>query len=152
MNLALECYADNPIIDELVVWPPRRCRIKRVRGCNVLFRKPFIEVELEDGEIFQRHFPRQSFARYWAEACVILQTITAIETVAEFGFEPVADRAALEAEVLARRRECIDEVDPMYDEGMYAQFLMQFGADCKDLPPETEQRLVEARRRQAAAS
>ena len=57
MNLALDQLADNPIIDELVVWPPRGQRIVRIRACNVLFRKPFIEVTLADGEIFQRHFP-----------------------------------------------------------------------------------------------
>jgi hypothetical protein len=29
----------------------------------------------------------------------------------------------------------------MFDEGMYAQFLMQFGEDCAQLPAEVEQRI-----------
>jgi hypothetical protein len=72
MNLALDHLADNPIIDELLCWAPRTRRIKSVRACSTMFRKPFIEVECEDGEVFHRHFARDSFAGYWAEAWVIL--------------------------------------------------------------------------------
>ena len=42
MNLALERYADNPIIEELVCWPPRARRMISIRAGNVLFRKPFV--------------------------------------------------------------------------------------------------------------
>jgi hypothetical protein len=147
MNLALDHLADNPVIDELVLWPPRAQRIVRVRGCSALFRKPFIEVTLADGEVFQRHFPRQGFAEDWAEACVILQTLTRIEVVSDFEHQPVADRDGLVARVLACRDECIAEAGQMFDAGMYTQFLQQFGEDCAGLPEDVERRIAIARER-----
>ena len=144
MNLALEYFADNPIIDELVCWPPRARRIRRLRAASVLFRPPFIEIEMDDGEMIQRHFERASFARYWAEACVILAAITSIELVSEFEVAPVADAEGLRQRVFEARDECIEESNQMYDEGMYEQFLMQFGKDCKDLPEDTQERLARA--------
>lgn len=146
MNSALDHYADNPIIDELVSWPPRAQKILGVRACNVLFRKPFIEVRLQDGEIFQRHFPRQGFSEYWAEAQVILATLTTIDAQADFRFEPHADAQQLACEALATRADCIAESDKMFAEGMYEQFLMQYGEDCRDLPAESERKLETARR------
>ena len=64
MNLALEEFADNPIIDELLRWPPRSERMLSVRACNVMFRKPSFEVKLADGEVFQRHLPRPEFGAH----------------------------------------------------------------------------------------
>ena len=145
MNLALERYADNPIIDELVCWPPKPRRMNSIRAANVLFRKPFIEVEMEDGEIFQRQFARDSFSSYWAEACVILETMTGIKIISDFNFAPVADRARLVADVLANRDECIEECNQMFDEGMYTQFLMQYGEDSANLPEDALQKIAHAR-------
>ena len=145
MNLALERYADNPIIDELVCWPPRSRRMNSVRAGNVLFRKPFIEVEMEGGEIFQRQFARDSFASFWAEASVILETMTRIKLISEFSFDPVVDRDKLVADILASRDECIEECNSMFDEGMYEQFLMQYGEDCANLPADALQRIAHAR-------
>lgn len=150
MNLALDRYSDNPIIDELVFWPPKNCRIKSVRACCVMFRKPFIEIELDGGEIFQCHFARESFASYWAEACVILEAITRIELISDFEFEPVSEAEQLTREILACRDECIAESNLMFDQGMYAQFLMQYGEDCKNLPPQTIQQIIQARQRLAS--
>jgi hypothetical protein len=150
MNLALDQLADNPIIDELVVWPPRELRIVSIRACSVMFRKPFIEVTLADGDVFQRHFPRPSFVGFWAEAAVILETLTDIKLISEFNYEAVADRKALVARVLACRDESIVEANRMFDEGMYAQFLMQFGEDCAHLPVEVEQRIDTARSKQSS--
>jgi hypothetical protein len=145
MNLLLDEYGDNPIIDELVFRPPKKQRIVSIRACCVLFRKPFIEVEMEDGEVFQRHFLHESFPESWAEACVILETVTRIKLISEFRFDEVEDRERLVAEVLARRDECIAESNLMFDEGMYAQFLEQYGADCHDLPADAERRIAIAR-------
>ena len=145
MNLAMDQLADNPIIDELVEWPPRSEPIQRIRACSVLFRKPFIEVSLANGEVFQRHFQRPSFAESWAEARVILQTLTSIELVTEFRCPPVADQAALIQRVLDSRDEAIAEANLMFEQGMYAQYLMQFGADCAGLPEEVQARLQQAR-------
>ena len=152
MNLALEYFADNPIIDELVCWPPRKRKIIRLRAASALFRQPFIEIEMEDGELIHRHFERLSFARYWAEACVILGAITGIELVSEFEPPPVEDAEDLRRRVFEARDECIDETNPMFDEGMYEQFLMQYGLDCKDLPEATQDRLVRASAALAARS
>ena len=146
MNLALDELADNPIIDELVCWPPRAQRMLSLRACSVMFRKPFIEARMADGELIQCHFIRTSFAADWAEASVILETLTRIEILSEFSFVPVSDRKALVARVLACRDQCIAEANLMYDQGMYAQYLQQFGADCRDLPADTERRIAEARR------
>ncbi len=145
MNLALEYFADNPIIDELVCWPPRAQRIKSLRAASVLFRRPFIEIELEDGELIHRHFERGSFSRDWAEARVILGAITSIELVSEFEVPPVADRDDLLRRVYEARDECIEESNQMFDEGMYEQFLMQYGKDCKNLPEDSQRRLAQAR-------
>ncbi len=145
MKLALERYADNPIIDELVCWPSKSRRMNSVRAGNVLFRKPFIEVEMEDGEIFQRQFVRDSFAASWAEACVILETLTGIKLVSEFSFTPIADRPRLVVEVLAERDECIEESNQMFEAGMYEQFLMQYGEDCANLPEDALQKIAHAR-------
>jgi hypothetical protein len=145
MNLALEELADNPIIDELVRWPPRSQRMISIRACSVLFRKPFIEVQLDNGEVFQRHFQRAGFARDWAEASVILETLTAAKIVSEFDFAPLADREALEARVNACRDECVAEANKMYEQGFYKQFLHQFGVDYRDLSEETVERIAHAR-------
>jgi hypothetical protein len=147
VNLALDHLAENPIIDELVRWPPASRRIVSLRACCVVFRKPFIELTMADGEISQRHFARPSFSEHWAEASVILETLTRIRLISEFSFKPVADRAALVARVLACRDDCIAEANLMFEQGMFAQYLQQFGEDCRDLPADTERRIAEARRR-----
>ena len=149
MKLALEQLADNPIIDELVYLPSHSQRMISVRACNVLFRKPFIEVTMADGGAIQRHFPRPSFAESWAEACVILETLTSIKLISDFRFNPVADRKELVDRVLACRDECIAEADLMFEQGMYALYLQQFGEDFDHLPPEAAQRIAKARQQLA---
>lgn len=116
-----------------------------MRACCVMFRKPFIEVSIEGGEVFQRHFVRDSFARYWAEASVILETITTIKLISDFSFELIDDPDKLVREVLANRDECLDESNLMFDEGMYQQFLLQYGEDCKNLPADAVQKITYAR-------
>ena len=149
MNLAMDQLAENPIIDELVFRPPKSVPVLSVRACCVMFRKPFIEVTMADGEVFQRHFLRPSFGEYWAEACVILETLTRIKLISDFNFNPVADREELVRRVLTCRDECIAEANQMYEQGFYGQFLSQFGEDCDQLPVEVEQRIAEARNQMA---
>lgn len=151
MNLALDHYADNPIIDELVFWPPKSHRIRSVRACSSMFRRPFIEVEFEDGEVFHRHFARESFAGFWAEACVILGTLTRIELISDFDFKPLAQSAELKRQVLKTRDECIIESNLMYEQGMYAPFLMQYGEDCRNLPAEALQKIADAKEQQGTS-
>ena len=117
-----------------------------MRAANAIFRKPFIEVRLQDGEVFQRHFPRAGFAAHWAEAQVILATLTGIELRTDFECPPPADARQLAQAALATRADCIAESDGMFAAGLYAQFLMQYGEDCRDLPAATERKLAVARR------
>lgn len=145
MNLALDHYADNPVIDEIVCWPPKLQKMKSIRACLPIFRKPFIEIEMEDGEIITRNFLKHSFDRHWAEAMVILDTICDIELRSDFQFEPFRDRESLRKKVLATRQECIVESNLMFDAGMFKQFLYQYGEDCKDLPDEVKQKIVLAK-------
>ena len=152
MKAALEQLADNPIIDELVFLPLHSQRIISLRACSVMFRKPFIEVTLDDGEVIHRHFPRPSFAEAWAEACVILETLTRIQLISDFRFNPVADREELIARVLACRDECIADAEQMYEQGMYTQFLVQFGADCANLPAEVVRHIDVAQKQLAGQS
>jgi hypothetical protein len=145
MNLLLDKYGENPIIDELVFWPPKKQPIKSIRACSTMFRRPFIEVEMQDGEVFHRHFLRDSFAENWAEAIVILETVTTIELISDFTFRKHQEAQKLSWEVEAIRDECIKEVDSMFEEGIFEPYLMQFGEDCKDLPEETARKLAEAK-------
>jgi hypothetical protein len=147
--------ADNPIIDELVYLPSHSDSnsdsrgIISVRACSVMFRKPFIEVMMADGGTIQRHFPRPSFAESWAEAYVILETLTGIELISDFRFNPVANRDELVQRVLVCRDECIAEADQMFEHGMYAMFLQQFGENFDHLPPEVAHRIAKARQQLA---
>lgn len=145
MNLALEHYAENPIIDELVYLPHKTNRIDSVRACASMFRRPFIEVEMGGGEVHHRHFLRDTFARDWAEAKVILDALTDIELISEFRYTPLKDPDRLVREVLKTREACIAEADLMFDNGMYLQYLNQFGLECKNLPAETESKVAKAR-------
>lgn len=145
MNLALDRFADNPIIDELVRWPPSPRRILRVRAGAALFRPPFIEIEYAGGEIEQRRFARDNFAANWAEARVVLATLTTIELVSDLDVAPPRDAARLAREVLAVRDACIAEAEQMFEHELYEQFLMQFGADCRELPAATQARVDAAR-------
>ena len=151
MNSALDQYADNPIIDELVCWPPRPQKILSVRAGDAIFRKPFIEVCLQGGEVFQRHFPRAGFAAHWAEARVILAALTTIELRSDIDCPPLPDAQRLAGEALSTRAACIAESERMYAEGLYAQFLIQYGEDCRDLPAETLCKIDIARRETRSA-
>jgi hypothetical protein len=145
MNLALDEFCYNSIIDDLVEWPPRSQRILTVRGCSTLFRRPFIVVKLADGEFIVHHFARDSFAEHWAEAVVILKTLTTIETISDFDYPACANQADLVAKMLRIRDESIVDSNLMYGHQLYQQFLDQYGEDCKNLPADTVAKIANAR-------
>ena len=145
MNLALNKYADNPIIDELVDWSPNPLKVKSMRGSFPVIRKPFVEIEYADGEFRHRQLPRSTFVQFWSEAVVIIGTITDIELISEFKFAPVSNRENLIKEVLASVEECINESNQMFTAGMYQLFLDQYGVNYKCLPPDTIEKLAEAK-------
>ena len=145
MNHTLDQFTDNPIIDELVCWPPRVQAISSIRASAPMFRKPFIEVTLEDGEVFSVSFIRENFAHYWAEAKVILETLTAIELVSEFRVTNYPGSDALVAEILEEKADSLAGAELMFNNGMYQQYLWQFGNDYKALPGEVVGKLAVAR-------
>jgi len=147
MNLALDQYTDNPIIDELVCWPPRPQKVKSLRGCFPMIRKPFIEIEYMDGESRHLHLPKSSFVEFWSEAVVIISAITDIELISEFKFQPLQDKESLIKEVLESRDECIEESNQIFVAGMFQLFLDQYGANYKNLPVDTQRNIADARNR-----
>ena len=144
MNHTLDQFTDNPIIDELVCWPPRAQAISSIRASAPMFRKPFIEVTLDDGETFSVSFVRENFAHYWAEAKIILETLTAIELISEFRAAEYRGREELVAEILEEKADSMVGAELMFNSGMYQQYLWQFGNDYKGLPDEVVGKLAAA--------
>ena len=66
--------------------------------------------------------------------------------MSEFKLPAVPERGALVERVLACRDESIAEADLMFEQGMYTQYLMQFGPDCAPLPAAVGERLAQARK------
>lgn len=145
MNLALYRYADNPIIDELVSWPPESRKVKSLRACMPMIRRPFIEIEYSDADLRHRHFAKSSFVEFWSEAVVIIDAITDIELISEFAFRPFPDRENLKKEVLESRDECIVESNQMFVAGMFQLFLDQYGANYKNLPAAAQKNIAQAK-------
>jgi len=147
MNLVLDRYADNPIIEALVCWPPGQQKVKSIRGCFPMIRHPFIEVETVDGELTHRHFQKDTFIYFWSEAEVIISAITDIELISEFNYQPMQNPQTLAKEVLEFRKECIEDSHQMFVAGMFQLFLDQYGANCTDLPASVRKNIAEAKNR-----
>lgn len=148
MKLALDKYADNPIIDELIDRADNSQPIKSLRACAPIWRKPFIEIEYRHrGKMDHMHFPKELFIHYWSEAAVVLETLTDIELNSEFRPDPIENRKATVETILSTRNACIRECDSMFESGMYQVYLDQFGANSKDLPADTLEKLETARTR-----
>jgi hypothetical protein len=150
MNLVLDRYADNPIIDELVSWPPNPQKVKSLRGCFPMIRKPFIEIEYVGGESIHRHFAKSSFVEFWSEAIVIVGAITDIDLISEFKFPPVQNRENFKNEILESRQECIEESKQIFAAGMFQLFLDQYGANYSGLPADVIRKIAEAKDRISA--
>lgn len=148
MKLALDRFADNPVIDELICWTENNPSIKSLRACAVIWRKPFIEIEYQNSKkLDHMHFPKELFIHYWSEATVVLGTLTDIELISEFKCNSVENRKATVETILSTRNACIRECDSMFDSGMYQVYINQFGANCKDLPEDTLAKLEIARQK-----
>ena len=147
MNHTLDQFADNPIIDELVCWPPRPQAIRSIRASCPLFRQPFLEITLENDEMLTRHFSKDGFPGYWAEAMVILQTLTPIELISDVKVAELSDTDEFIKQILAEQEASVAEASMMFENGMYKQYLWQFGPDYKGLPPEVEENIAIAQSR-----
>ena len=150
MNAVLSRLSDNPVIGKIVEWPPSQQKIKLIRGSLPVFRKPFIEIEFEDGRIKSFSFPKAGFAKFWAEAGVVLETVTDIAVVSEFDFRPLENKSKLVKQILEDKEECIEDSSEMYNAGMYKSFLDQYGENCRDLPDEVLGKIALARKRVSA--
>lgn len=144
MNHTLDQFTDNPIIDELVSWPPRSQSISSVRASSPLFRKPFVEITLDDDETITRSFVKDGFTEYWTEAKIILETLTPIDLVSDVKVSESIDIDELIARIFEERNESMAEAGLMFDNGMYQQFLWQFGSDYKGLPDQILQNIATA--------
>ena len=145
MKSVLEHFTENAIIDELIYLSSETHRIHSVRACAPMFRRPFIEVEMANGEVHHRHFQRERFARDWSEALVILETLTGIELLSDFKFQPLRHRLALVQKVEIIREACLADADLMFNQRLYLQYLNQFGLDYKNLPELAQRRIAEAK-------
>ena len=147
MNHTLDQFTDNPIIDELVCWPPRSQSVSSVRASSSLFRQPFVEITMDDDETITRSFAKGGFTEYWTEAKVILETLTPIKLISDVKVAESIDIDALVARIREERDESITEAGFMFDNGMYQQYLWQFGRDYKGLPDQVVQNIAVAQAR-----
>jgi hypothetical protein len=145
MNSALDEFADNPIIEELNFLRAHIKKIKSLRASSTLWRKSFVEINHDGGKLEHLKYERDGFIRDWAEASVILQTLTDIKCIAEFNFKPPTDKDALVEKVLQTRDKCIEECQTMFDSKLYQVYLNQFGPNCKGLPAATLANIEAAR-------
>lgn len=145
MNHTLDQFTDNPIIDELVSWPPRSQSISSVRASSPLFRQPFVEITLDDDKTITKSFAKGGFTEYWTEAKVILETLTPIKLISDVKVAESIDIDALVARIHEERDESITEAGFMFDNGMYQQYLWQFGRDYKGLPDQVMQNIAAAK-------
>ncbi len=146
MKLALDRFADNPVIDELICRMESELAIKSLRACAPMWRKPFIEIEYRATDRQDHmHFPKELFVHYWSEASLILETLTDIELISEFKCSPIQHRTATVRSIISTRNACIRECESMFDSGLFQVYLDQFGANCYDLPEDTMQKIEIAR-------
>lgn len=146
MKLALDRFADNPIIDTILDCMEDGRVISSIRASRPMWRKPFIEIEYLAASPDQRHFSKDSFARYWAEAMAVLETLTDIQLVSEFDCGTPGNKVATVETILSTRNACIRECDPMFEAGLYRVYLDQFGANCKNLPTDTMTKIETAKK------
>ena len=145
MNSALDEFADNPIIEELNFLRGHIKKIKSLRASSTLWRGSFVEINHDGGKLQHLKYEREGFIRDWAEASVILQTLTDIECKAEFDFKPPSNKVELIEKALQTRKKCIEECQTMFDSKLYQVYLNQFGDNCKGLPAETQANIKTAR-------
>ncbi|MCP4487666.1 MAG: hypothetical protein GY820_10175 [Gammaproteobacteria bacterium] len=141
MKLALDKFADNPVIDELLCRWKNHKKIINLRASAPMLRRPFIEISYQEGEIVHMHFPKELFVHYWSEAVVVLEALTDIELISEFKCHSINSREVTHKIALSTRAACIRECDAMFESGFYQVYTYQFGCNCKNLPTETLKKL-----------
>ena len=150
MNRVLDQYADNPVIDEVVYWPPRE--IAQIVARRVGSNSVTLEVRFESGESHTTTFDGERtklFPLWWSEALVVLRVMTNIELrdEAELEYE-CSNGARLTSEVQRRRDETIAEMMQHFgdtkDPQQCSTFLEQFGPNSIDLPDAVQEQMSHA--------
>ena len=158
MNSALDKFAHNVIIDEIVYWPPKEGRVLTIHSnvpsignCSVLIKyddESEIVVEIERGY----------FEESWNEACAVLKAVTDIKG----DFSPLtkdkillleADRQicigyrieGITNEANREKRRAMEKAIELFEAGMYEVFLEQFGSNYTSLPDSMVKRIEIAR-------
>jgi hypothetical protein len=145
MYAVLDHFSDISIIDEFIHSAPKNRRVRKIRACVPMIRKPFIELIVSDNQSVVRQFHKEGFATEWAKAAVIFETLTNIEVISEFDFPACGNLTGLIVEIGEIRNELIEESCRMFDLGMYRQFVNQYGLHYKNLPTDSIKKLKIAR-------
>ena len=137
MNLLLDEYADNPIIDEVVYWPP-----KCIQRIIVKQRPHGVEVVFDDGTEHFTSFENLNediFLKWLQEANEVLKLVTNIEVIGSVAEADGSISEKFVSKLLQRRSVLIDDCLSRYqgsenDEFTRNWFLEQFGFNCVELP------------------
>lgn len=137
MNLLLDEYADNPVIDEVVYWPPK-CVLRIIEK-----KSPFgVEVIFNDNSRHITTFEnmdKANFQMWWQEAHEILELVTNIEVIGSMSKSEREISEESESKIFNRRNELIQSCLSKYqgyenDEFTKNWFVEQFGFNCSNLP------------------
>jgi hypothetical protein len=146
LNLALDNFADNPIVDELVYWPPKGSAVTSVVCSALTDEETTLCIKYRDGRELVQRFPTERILPHWPEAVVVVEALTDIKMISDIDHPPVENAENLADAALKHRDQCIEVSLGMFDEGMYELFLEQYGANHKNLPPDVIEKIALARR------
>lgn len=144
-----ELFGDNPIVDVLMLETDRQTPLRSVRASMPLLRAPFIEAEHADGTLDVHQFARDGFASQWAETRLLFTLLAGMEIQTDFNPGTLEREEQRRTEILRIREQSIEASRPLFEQGLYEEFVGYYGPDCKHLPREAAEMLEEARRRLA---
>ena len=154
MNAALEKFAHNFIIDEIVYWPPREKRLVRIEReipkagtCRVILK-------FDDKSDEQIEIERGCFEEHWNEAIAVFTALLDLDG----DLSPLTDseiqslerarqdfvtkrREQISRDALRIKQQALRDAKGLFDAGEYNQFLQQIGPDHKDMPRDIEKRI-----------
>ncbi|GAB2881193.1 hypothetical protein ACCI51_19350 [Microbulbifer echini] len=141
MNLLLDHFACNPIIDELVYWPPRK--ILRVQFDIVGHG---MEVEFEDEAVYTMPLSNRDISNWLDEALYLIATQTDIEVVfknKKYNLLDTQDQTELKLEVERKKAELISSTLEKFKESPNDPYTRQwiaeqFGFNYRNLPAGVE--------------
>lgn len=155
MNSVLEEFAHNPIIDEIVYWPPRRKRLLRIERDIPASGNCRVTLKFDDKSTEIVEIKRGGFELHWNEAIAVITALLKIEgdlrPLSKAEIDSLeADRQEIEArkrdqiskDVFRLKQQALQYAKELFDAGEYDLFLQQFGPDTSDLSPVFEKRIA----------